>query len=109
MTNGEIKTAIHAMRNTACRHEEGNRTASKWDVVRAMWEDSCYCTTCDSLLYINWQKWEKVGEEIKNNRECMDDIYWLLYTRRGRLRLLRYYMEEVSGLTAPDCWKGVEP
>ena len=63
-------------------------------------ELSVHCDECGALLW----GWERLAHEIKPRVFISDDVYELLYTRKGRLTLVKEALI-ARGWPTPELWE----
>jgi hypothetical protein len=80
----------------ACQHSEYKATKTPIGLEHSV---TTWCKECGNLLY---EKRIYAVDCIETT--IVDEVYFLLYTRKGRLSLLKEALLE-AGVTPPECWK----
>jgi hypothetical protein len=57
------------------------------------------CKECGNILYE-----KRIYDADCIETTIIDEVYFLLYTRKGRLSLLKEALLE-AGITPPECWR----
>lgn len=94
-----MQDPIKALSTAKCIHGiDHTSTLIKMNGGKRVTEVSC--SICQVMLY----SCEFDPVTLERKRFYHDEVYELLYTRRGRLRLLMRLMKD-RGLTIPGCWE----